>query len=486
MRNENVNKSTKKETGRIYTPAYIVDNILNMSGYFGKKILKKHVIDNSCGDGAFLCQIVDRYCQEALKSQIDIEDLKNELSFFIHGIEINLIEKNKCVQNVSKVAANYGVSGVNWDIVCADSLSIDLYNGKMDFVLGNPPYVRVHNLGANFEKTKSFSFSQNGMTDLFIVFFEIGLNMLSENGVLGYITPSSYFNSLAGSYLRRYLADNNLIKYVLDLKHYQAFDATAYTAITILQNGKRTDETDYYNFDEINKIPYYVDTLRIGDFYISDNYYFTSTENLNRLHNIFNNPIKSDICVKNGYATLCDSVFIGDFDYSSEYIIPVVKSSKGVFQKIIYPYDKSANPVDEKQLKKDIELYKYLLSNKDKLTKRSNDRTGNKYWYAYGRSQAINDTYKNKLSINTLIRDENDLKFVFADAGIGVYSGLYILSENINYNDIISALKTKDFVQYIKVLGKYKSGGYYTFSSKDVKTYLDYIFACKGGLYAYE
>ena len=233
MSNENVNKSTKKETGRIYTPAYIVDNILNMSGYFGKKILKKHVIDNSCGDGAFLCQIVDRYCQEALKSQIDIEDIKNELSFFIHGIEINLIERNKCVQNVSKVAANHGVSGVNWDIVCADSLSIDLYNGKMDFVLGNPPYVRVHNLGANFEKTKSFSFSQNGMTDLFIVFFEIGLNMLSENGVLGYITPSSYFNSLAGSYLRRYLADNNLIKYVLDLKHYQAFDATAYTAITI-------------------------------------------------------------------------------------------------------------------------------------------------------------------------------------------------------------------------------------------------------------
>ena len=58
--------------------------------------------------------------------------------------------------------------------------------------------------------------------------------MFNKNGVLGYITPSSYFNSIAGAYMRKYFAQENLLKAVVDLKHFQAFTATTYTAITIL------------------------------------------------------------------------------------------------------------------------------------------------------------------------------------------------------------------------------------------------------------
>ena len=47
-----------------------------------------------------------------------------------------------------------------------------------------------------------------------------------------------------------------------------------------------------------------------------------------------------------------------------------------------------------------------------------------------------------------------------------------------------NALMSDDFVAYISLLGKYKSGGYYTFSSKDVKAYLDYKLAYEGGLLA--
>ena len=46
-----------KEQGKVYTPDYIVKNILNLAGYKGNNILQKHVIDNSCGDGAFLKEI---------------------------------------------------------------------------------------------------------------------------------------------------------------------------------------------------------------------------------------------------------------------------------------------------------------------------------------------------------------------------------------------------------------------------------------------
>ena len=56
-----VNK--EKRLGQIFTPQYLVEDILDFAGYSNSdNILGKHVIDNSCGDGAFLSEIVHRYC----------------------------------------------------------------------------------------------------------------------------------------------------------------------------------------------------------------------------------------------------------------------------------------------------------------------------------------------------------------------------------------------------------------------------------------
>ncbi len=474
-------KSLKKETksvGRVYTPSFIVKNILDLSGYYEQAILQKHVIDNSCGDGAFLTEIVKRYCEAA----INVLDLKSDLETYIHGVEIDSIECKKCIANLDNIAKDCGLENVNWDIQCTDSLTIDKYNGKMDFVLGNPPYVRVHNLGENFEEVKRFSYAQNGMTDLYIVFFELGLKMLNSSGVLGYITPSSYFNSVAGSYMRKDLVSQNLLDKIVDLRHFQAFDATTYTAITILKKKKTSSLVDYYRFDESNLFPYYVESLENQEYYIANNFYFSTKQALSLLKKIFNNLGHSDICVKNGYATLCDSVFIADFPFESPHVLPVIKASTGVTKKMFYPYDKNSKLLKEEELKKDENLYAYLLTHKEQLLKRSSDQTGDDYWYAFGRSQAINDTYKSKLTINALLREITDWKMLVAPAGTGVYSGLYIVSNTISTNDIQKALRSEEFISYIALLGKYKSGGYYTFSSKDVKAYLDYKFAYNGGL----
>jgi adenine-specific DNA-methyltransferase len=86
------------------------------------------------------------------------------------------------------------------------------------------------------------------------------------------------------------------------------------------------------------------------------------------------------------------------------------------------------------------------------------------------------------MTINALIRDQSDLKMLDCPAGVGVYSGLYIISPTIDYKEIKQALLSDEFVTYISLLGKYKSGGYYTFSSKDIKAYLNYVFAYEGGL----
>lgn len=478
MNNESEKAVTEeKENGRIYTPDYIVNAILDLSGYRGNAILKKHVIDNSCGDGAFLCEIVRRYCKEALSNGISVKALTGDLKKYIHGIEIKKSERDKCVKRINDIASSFGANGVEWDILCDDALTVNKYNSKMDYVLGNPPYVRVHNFGDNSKVIKDYSFAQNGMTDLFMVFYEIGIKMLSQNGVLGYITPSSFFNSLAGEYMRKTLISAHMIDKIVDLKHYQAFSSTAYTAITILKSNKTTDDVKYYRFDENNKTPCYVETLAQSDFYISGDFYFAEKSKLSVLSKIYSNDKKCDISVKNGYATLCDDVFINDFNFDSRFIIPVVKASKGEYKKIFFPYGKDGCLLDETVIKTDDNIYGYLLDNKDRLIKRSNEKDKEKYWYAFGRSQAIKDTYKDKLAINTLLRDETDFKFVDVPAGTGVYSGLYLVSESIPFEEIKNALKSKEFAEYISLLGKYKSGGYYTFSSKDVKAYLDYKFA---------
>lgn len=477
------NKNAKKAKGRVYTPEYIVNNILDMAHYIGENIFEKHVIDNSCGDGAFLCEIINRYCEFALKKGLTLDSLQMHLEKYIHGIEIEPVEHKKCLENINNVVKRYGIiTSISWDIICADALRVDKYNDKMDFVLGNPPYVRVHNLDDSFNMAKKYSFAQEGMTDLYIVFYEIGLKMLNKKGVLGYITPSSFFNSLAGNYMRKYFVQENLIEKLVDLKHFQAFNATTYTTIVILNKQHNSRELEYYQFDEKNLIPYYVETLIPDDYYISKNFYFSTKKNLLLLKKVFLNLGHCQIEVKNGYATLCDDVFIGSFNFSSQYIIPVIKASRGEKKQIIYPYDKFGKLVSKSELEKDKKLYSYLLENKEKLLKRSTENKSDAYWYAFGRSQAINDTYKNKISINTLLRTSADLKIVFAPAGTGIYSGLYLIGTEKELAQIHILLKSEEFLTYISLLGKYKSGGYYTFSSKDIKAYLDYKLAYNGGL----
>lgn len=477
-------KNQKKMKGQVYTPDYIVKNILDMAGYIGEVILNKHVIDNSCGDGAFLLEIVKRYCETATKKGVPVLDLINHLETYIHGIEIDENEHLKCLENLNLLVTKYGINKkISWDIICADAMTIDKYNEKMDFVLGNPPYVRVHNLEKSFDMAKKFSFAQDGMTDLYIVFYEIGIKMLNKNGVLGYITPSSFFNSLAGSYMRKYLVQENLIKKLVDLKHFQAFNATTYTTIVILKKKQNIKEMEYYQFDQNKLIPYYVETLTPDEYYIANNFYFSKKDNLILLKKIFYNAIHSNVEVKNGYATLCDDVFIGSFNFKSNYIRPVIKASRGEQKHIIYPYDANGKLVSEENLFIDNELYNYLLQQKSKLLKRSLNNKQNSSWFAFGRSQAINDTYKNKVAINTLLRTSADLKIIPAPAGTGVYSGLYLLGDEKILPKISEILLNDEFSTYISLLGKYKSGGYYTFSSKDIKAYLDYKLTHDGGFY---
>ena len=80
--------SSVKQHGRVYTPDYLVRQILDFGGYTKERIIGKHVIDNSCGDGAFLREIVKRYCEV-----YQGKDIKQHLETYIHGIELLFLRK---------------------------------------------------------------------------------------------------------------------------------------------------------------------------------------------------------------------------------------------------------------------------------------------------------------------------------------------------------------------------------------------------------
>ena len=467
-----------KQHGRVYTPDYLVKVILDFGGYDKPNILKKHVIDNSCGDGAFLTEIVRRYCAFFLTQKQDLSKLKHELETYIHGIELDAVECDKCILNFNKVVEEYGISKVKWDITNADTLTVDRFNAKMDYVVGNPPYVRVHNLEESYEIVKKFKFAEGGMTDLFIVFFEIGFNMLAKGGLMCLITPSSWLGSLAGTHLRQYIYTHQNLSGVIDLEHFQPFEATTYTFISRFSKSKKNSQIDYYTFDGEKLKAKFQEKLSYSDIQIGKNFYFSKKTHLSLLNNIKTTYGYPYVSVKNGFATLADKVFIGDFDFT-EGTIDILKASTGKWSKCIYPYDKKGKPLPLKDFMNNTEAYNHLLSHQDKLSK-SRDIEDDKFWYLFGRTQALKDVSKVKYAINTLIKDKGSIKLECVPQGAGIYSGLYILTD-IEFETIKQLVYSEDFINYIKLLKNYKSGGYYTFASKDLEQYLNYKLSEKYG-----
>lgn len=467
-----------KQHGRVYTPDYLVKVILDFGGYDKPNILKKHVIDNSCGDGAFLTEIVRRYCAFFLTQKQDLLKLKHELETYIHGIELDAVECDKCILNLNKVVEEYGISKVKWDITNADTLTVDRFNAKMDYVIGNPPYVRVHNLEDSYEIVKKFKFAEGGMTDLFIVFFEIGFNMLAKSGLMCLITPSSWLGSLAGTHLRQYIHTHQNLSGVIDLEHFQPFEATTYTFISRFSKSKKNSHIEYYTFDGEKLKAKFQEKLSYSDIQIGNNFYFSKKTHLSLLNNIKTTYSYPYVSVKNGFATLADKVFIGDFDFT-EGTIDILKASTGKWSKCIYPYDKKGKPLPLKDFMNNTEAYNHLLSHQDKLSK-SRDIEDDKFWYLFGRTQALKDVSQVKYAINTLVKDINSVKLECVPQGAGIYSGLYILTD-IEFETIKQLVYSEDFINYVKLLKNYKSGGYYTFASKDLEQYLNYKLSEKYG-----
>lgn len=465
-------EQTVKHSGQVFTPQYLVDLILDEAGYKGPDILRKHCIDNSCGDGAFLCTVIQRYIDEYIAFHGSLTGVEQELHEYVHGIEIDSKAYLCCLDNLNRIAAKHSLNEVVFDIMNEDALTVTKYNERMDFVVGNPPYVRVHNLDNSYSAVKSFSFASSGMTDLYIVFFEIGLRMLHPGGTMSYITPSSWLNSLAGSNLRKHILRHKCLRSLIDLGHYQAFDATTYTLISTIVKGTAFDTVSYYIFNPDNYGKLKIDDLTPAEMSIGQYFYISDKQTLSTLREIRYDLVPRYTTVKNGFATLADNVFIGDVLPFDDFVIPVIKASTGKWRQAFYPYDTKGTPISKDKLFANKEVETYLMAHRGELVKRDSE-TSNPGWFYYGRTQALKDVSRDKLAINAIVKDVESIKLNFVPEGSGVYSGLYVLTA-VKKDLIEKIIKNEQFIHYIASLKKYKSGGYYTFNSKDLEMYLNY------------
>ena len=109
-------------------------------------------------------------------------------------------------------------------------------DGGFDCVIGNPPYVRIQTMKEwaplEVEVYKElFAAGRSGNYDIYVVFIEQGLRLLSPQGQLGFICPHKFFNSRYGEPLRSALAAGKHLSRVVHFGAQQVFEgATTYIA----------------------------------------------------------------------------------------------------------------------------------------------------------------------------------------------------------------------------------------------------------------
>lgn len=320
-----------KQLGQVFTPDNIAEQILDMSGYIAENILGKTILEPSFGEGVFLKHIVLRIIEEGKRIGLKTEEIKKQLEDNVYGIEIDGELYKKTLDMLNNLVSEYGIKNVDWNLYRMNAL--DFAFEGFDFIVGNPPYIRVHNLSKeDRDKIKKFKFS-NGTTDMYIVFFELCLNLLNENGTLGFITPNSFLRNTSQKKFREYLFGNNLVSCIKDFGSQKVFDGiSTYTAITILQKNKQQRNFQYFDKDD-NTASYTYD----------NSFSFCSKEDKEFLDEVNkrSNRLGDIATFQNGFATNADDIFISktiirngnevifnNFLVEANIIKPIVKASK--------------------------------------------------------------------------------------------------------------------------------------------------------------
>ena len=107
-----------------------------------------------------------------------------------------------------------------------------------DVVIGNPPYVRQEKIKALKPTFKKRYTCYTGAADLYVYFYERGLQLLNANGIHTFICSNSWLDVNYGAPLQKYVLDNTAGAVICHSEAEREFEsADINTIVSILQNG---------------------------------------------------------------------------------------------------------------------------------------------------------------------------------------------------------------------------------------------------------
>lgn len=126
---------------------------------------------------------------------------------------------------------------------------------RFDIVIGNPPYVDYRKIPSETRKAlQNYHVARHSrMISLYVYFFELGLNLLSDEGVLGYITPQQYLIYPNTKGLRDLIREHTLLL-LADFARVKVFTASTYTFVSIIQAKKSTAAGKYVEFSSTSSL----------------------------------------------------------------------------------------------------------------------------------------------------------------------------------------------------------------------------------------
>ena len=502
-----ISPEDKEVNGAVYTPEYIresiVSRILNqLEGELGEK----KYADIACGCGGFLITLA----MLLHKKSIPYRHIFSDCLYGVDIAEYSII-RTRLMLTLLALEEEDEVD-YHFNLIQANSLNFDwksVYevkeHGGFDAIVSNPPYVGASKIDeTSLELVKKWEVSQSGKADMYIPFFQIGLENLVPNGFLGYITVNNFYRSVNGRALRQYISQRGYDVHIIDFGAEQIFQGrSTYTCLCFVQivpNGVihyvSSDSQQLGQITERDYVRYAYQQLTDKDAWI-----LTSDIELPVIKRIRETgmPLGEYATIRNGIATLRNELYLFtpkredeqhyyfDTTYGEQRIEKSIcrDAIKGNIlrtqddldkfsEKLIYPYKMDATGTNvviilEEELHAEYPYaYQYFETVRAELGKRSNsDKI--QPWYAYGRSQALNNRgYK---LIFPYIADRP--YFILCEnSGMMFYNGYAIIDDSLEKLRFLQKLlNSKVFWYYIQKTSKPYGGDFYALAKNYVKTF---------------
>lgn len=224
-----------------------------------KQILRNNIfgvdIDSNAAEVTKLSLLMKCLEGESPASIQNNQDLFNERA--LPSLEDNIKSGNSLINSnfnsegerlfASDEDTQYKIKCFSWE----KEFSTVIKKGGFDIIIGNPPYVKEYTDRESFENVKKANLAKyyQGKMDLWYFFVCFGLDILKENGKLGFIAPNNWITNAGASILRnKILTDSKILKYI-DFGDFRVFlEASIQTMVFILNKEKINEdyEIDYY------------------------------------------------------------------------------------------------------------------------------------------------------------------------------------------------------------------------------------------------